>query len=83
MRSIYLIGLLLTLSGCALERTVTFVYYPTAPHSNTFPPPWEFASDAQQECAKFGLVAVREWDSVTTYQRVRSSWRCVQPPYRP
>ena len=77
MRYLCLIGLVLTLSGCALERNVTFVYYPNAPHSDTFPPPSQFARDAQAECAKYGLVAVHNWDNYTSYQRVRSSWNCV------
>jgi hypothetical protein len=78
MRHISLIGLLLTLSGCALERNVTFVYYPNPPHSATFPPQSQFAADAQAECARYGLVAVHEWDNWTTFQRIRSSWKCVQ-----
>jgi len=79
MRLICLIGLLVTLAGCAFERRVTFVYYPTAPRSETFPQIAEFARDAQDECAKYGLVAVHEWDNVTTWGRWRSTWRCVQP----
>jgi len=77
MRIICLIGLLLTLSGCASERTIAFIYYPNGPHSDIFPPRSEFALEAQKECAKYGLVAVHEWDSVTEFQRVRSFWRCV------
>ena len=77
MRYIGLLSLLLTLSGCALERSVTFVYYPNAPHSETFPPRSEFDSDAQKECARYGLVAVHDWDNYTTYQRVRVSYKCV------
>ena len=82
MRLIWLIGLLLTLSGCAFDRRVTFVYYPTAPHSDTFPPPSEFARQAQAECARYGLVAVHEWDNVTSWGRWRSTWRCDRP-YQP
>jgi hypothetical protein len=78
MRYVCLIGLALTLSGCALERTVTFVYYPSSPHSNTFPPISEFEANAQAECARYGLVAVHQWDNWTTYQRIRSHWICVQ-----
>ena len=77
MRYLCLTGLLLTLSGCALERDVTFVYYPNAPHSATFPPPSQFERDAQEECARYGLVAVHNWDNYTTYQRVRSNWKCI------
>jgi hypothetical protein len=82
MRLICLIGLLLTLSGCALERKVTFVYYPNPPRSATFPPISDFARDAQAECAKYGMAPVHEWDNITTFQRWRSTWRCV-PPYAP
>ncbi|MBV9288075.1 MAG: hypothetical protein JO288_09660 [Hyphomicrobiales bacterium] len=82
MRLICLIGVLLMLSGCAFERKVTFVYYPTAPPSQTFPPVTQFARDAQAECAKYGLVAVHEWDNITTFKRWRSTWRC-DPPYAP
>jgi hypothetical protein len=78
MRYVCLVGVLLTLSGCALERSVTFVYYPKAPRSETFPPRSEFARYAQEECAKYGLTAVHEWDNYTTFQRIRSTWRCVQ-----
>ena len=78
MRLICLIGVLLTLSGCAFERKVTFVYYPSAPRS-TFPPITDFAREAQAECAKYGMVAVHEWDNWTTWYRWRSTWRCVQP----
>jgi hypothetical protein len=78
MRYLCLIGLLLTLSGCALERSVTFIYYPKAPRNDVFPPPPEFARVAQDECAKYGLVAVHDWDNTTTYQRIRSTWKCVQ-----
>jgi len=77
MRYICLIGLALVLSGCALERSVTFIYYPNAPKSNTFPPASEFARDAQEECAKYGLVAVHNWDNYTTFQRVRVNYKCV------
>jgi adenosylmethionine-8-amino-7-oxononanoate aminotransferase len=77
MRICGLIGILLALSGCASEREIAFIYYPTRPAGDVFPPPSEFASEAQKECSKYGLVAVHDWDSVTSFQRVRSYWRCV------
>jgi hypothetical protein len=77
MRYIGLLSLLLTLSGCALERSVTFVYYPNAPHSETFPPRSQFDADAEKECARYGLVAVHSWDNYTTFQRVRVTYKCV------
>ncbi len=78
MRIFCLIGMLLALCGCANERSMTFIYYPNAPHSETFSPPYQFAAQAQAECSKYGLVAVHDWDSWTDFQRVRSFWRCVQ-----
>jgi hypothetical protein len=79
MRYFCLIGLLLlTLSGCALQRSVTFVYYPKSPPSETFPPATQFAADAEAECGRYGLTAVHDWDNVTTFQRFRSTWKCVQ-----
>lgn len=77
MRMICLIGMLLALSGCANERSIAFIYYPTRPADDIFPPPYEFAAEAQKECSKYGLVAVHDWESVTDFQRVRSFWRCV------
>ena len=77
MRIVCLVGLLLALSGCANERSIAFIYYPNAPRNETFPPRYEFAHEAQKECAKYGLIAVHDWESVTDFQRVRSSWRCV------
>ena len=87
MRIFCLIGMLLALSGCANERSIVFLYYPNHPAreydpnnpAGQFPPPSEFALEAQKECGKYGLIAVHEWDSWTDWQRVRSSWRCVQP----
>ncbi len=79
MRIVCLIGMLLALSACASERSIVFIYYPNAPPSATFPPPSQFAAEAQQECAKYGLIAVHDWESVTEFQRARSYWRCVQP----
>ena len=79
MRYIILIGLALALSGCALERSVTFIYYPNAPRSDTFPRQYDFAREAQKECSKYGLVAVHAWDNWTHWQRVRSTYDCVSP----
>lgn len=79
MRIITLIGLTLALSGCALERSVTFVYYPTAPHRSTFPRQYDFAREAQKECSKYGLAAVHSWDTWTDWQRVRTTYDCVAP----
>ncbi|WP_147262870.1 hypothetical protein [Roseiarcus fermentans] len=76
MRIVGLLGLLLALSGCASERSIAFIYYPNHP-ADSFPRPPDFAGEAQKECAKYGLVAVHDWDSVTDFQRVRSFWRCV------
>ncbi len=76
MRILGLIGILLALSGCATERDIAFIYYPNHP-GNDFPSPSEFAAEAQKECSKYGLIAVHDWESVTTFQRVRSLWRCV------
>jgi len=76
MRILGLITILLALSGCASERSIAFIYYPNHPGSH-FPRPDQFAAEAQNECAKYGLVAVHEWESVTDFQRVRSLWRCV------
>lgn len=79
MRYIILIGLALTLSSCAFERSVTFIYYPAAPHRDTFPGQYDFAREAQKECSKYGLVAVHVWDNWTDWQRVRSTYNCVAP----
>jgi hypothetical protein len=79
MRILGLIGVLLALSGCANERSIAFIYYPNHPPGDIFPNPSEFAAEAQKECSKYGLVAVHDWESVTTFQRVRSYWRCVPP----
>jgi hypothetical protein len=77
MRIVCLIGLLLGLSACANYREIVFIYYPNAPRNQTFPPPSEFAAEAQRECAKYGMVAIHDWESVADWQRVRSSWLCV------
>jgi hypothetical protein len=79
MRIVTLVGLALALSGCAASRTVTFVYYPNAPRGDTFPRQRQFAAEAQEECAKYGLAAVHTWDSWTDWDRVRSTYSCVTP----
>jgi hypothetical protein len=40
MRIVFLIGMLAALGGCAVQRDVTFIYYPNAPHreKDPFPP---------------------------------------------
>ena len=87
MRYLSLIGLALTLSGCALERSVTFIYYPNQQrkegdfYGRLAPDirPSQFDRDAQTECAKYGLAAAYEWANYTTFQRVRVHYRCVPP----
>ena len=79
MRIFGLIGLILALSGCASERTVSFIYYPNRPHGDTFPAPSQFYAEAQKECAKYGLVAAHEWDNWTDFQRIRTTFHCYQP----
>ena len=74
MRIVGLMGLLLALSGCASERSVTFIYYPNHP-SDAFRYS-TFAAQAQTECGRYGLVAVHVWDNYTDFQRVRLFWRC-------
>lgn len=69
----------LALSGCAATRSVTFIYYPNAPRNDTFPQQREFAAEAKEECAKYGLAAVHTWDSWTDWDRVRSTYSCVTP----
>ncbi len=80
MRIVSLICLLLALAGCANTRTVTFLYSPTRPGVGGFPAPSEFEAAAQKECGRYGLMAVHSWDSWTSFQRIRSDWKCVQPP---
>ena len=78
MRKISLIGLAFVLSGCALQRSVTFIYYPNAPRSD-FPRQYDFTREAQKECSKYGMVAVHSWDNVTDWERVMLTWNCVTP----
>ena len=79
MRFLTVIGLLLALTGCASERTLSFIYYPTRAPGDQFPKPYEFEAEAQKECGKYGMVAVHEWDNWTEFQRVRTTYRCYQP----
>src|SRR5208282_3893279 len=51
MRLVFLIAMLAALTGCASYRDVTFLYYPNAPPSNTFPRASEFYAEASRECA--------------------------------
>jgi len=80
MRIVSLICLLLALAGCASTRLVTFIYTPTRPGVGSFPPPAEFQAEAQKECGRYGLIAQHSWDNWTSFQRVRSEWKCVAPP---
>ena len=79
MRNVWLIGLALAVSGCGSTREVAFIYYPAAPHRATFPSQYEFAREAQKECAKYGMTAVHTWDTWTDWERVRTSYSCVSP----
>ena len=56
MRIVFLIGILLAASGCAIHRDVTFIFYPNAPHKETFPRQSEFYAEAEKECAKYGCT---------------------------
>ena len=79
MRFVFLIGTLAALSGCASYRDVSFIYYPNAPHRETFPRPSEFYAVAQQECAKYGMRASYNWSNYfPDFERVRVNYLCVQ-----
>jgi hypothetical protein len=79
MRIVFLIGMLAALSGCASYRDVTFLYYPNAPHRDTFPRPSEFYAEADRECAKYGMKAVHNWDNYAfDFGRIRVNYICVQ-----
>ena len=67
MRLLCLIGLAPNLLGCALERRVTYAYYAESPLGDTFPRQVGVCARAQGECARYGVVAVRDWDNITTY----------------
>ena len=77
MRIVFLIGMLAALSGCGSYRDVTFIYYPNAPPSATFPPRYQFDALASQECGKYGMKAVHIWDSIWDLDRVRVNYNCV------
>jgi hypothetical protein len=80
MRIVFLIGMLAAvggLSGCGAYRDVTFIYYPNAPPSPPFPPPSAFYAEASRECARYGMQAVHNWDSVADFDRVRVNYYCV------
>jgi hypothetical protein len=78
-RFVFLIGALSALSGCASYRDVSFIYYPNAPHHETFPSRSEFYAVAQQECAKYGMRASYNWSNYfPDFERVRVNYLCVQ-----
>jgi hypothetical protein len=78
MRIVFLTGILLALSGCAIQRDVTFIYYPNAPHKGTFPYASEFYAVAQKECALYGMNAAHYWDTYADFQRVKVIYSCIQ-----
>ena len=79
MRFVFLIGTLAALSGCTSYRDVSFIYYPNAPHHETFPSRSEFYAVAQQECAKYGMRASYNWSNYfPDFERVRVNYLCVQ-----
>ena len=78
MRIVFLIGILLAASGCAIHRDVTFIFYPNAPHKETFPRQSEFYAEAEKECAKYGMHATHYWDTYASFDRVRVTYNCVQ-----
>ena len=78
-RFVFLIGALAALSGCASYRDVSFIYYPNAPHRETFPRPSEFYATAAKECAKYGMRASYNWSNYyPDFERVRVNYLCVQ-----
>jgi hypothetical protein len=79
MRFVFLIGMLAVLSGCSSYRDVTFLYYPNAPHRDTFPRPSEFYAEAEKECAKYGMRASYYWSNYALdFQRIRVNYLCLQ-----
>ena len=80
MRIVFLIGMLAALGGCAVQRDVTFIYYPNAPHreKDPFPPASQFYAVADRECGLYGMHAVHYWDSIWDFGRVRVNYTCVQ-----
>jgi hypothetical protein len=79
MRFVFLIGMLAVLSGCSSYRDVTFLYYPNAPHRDTFPRRSEFYAQADKECEKYGMRAAYNWSNYTPdFQRIRVNYLCIQ-----
>ena len=79
MRIVFLVGMLAALSGCSSYRDVSFIYYPNAPHRETFPRPSEFYAEAQKECSKYGMRASYNWSNYyPDFERVRVNYLCVQ-----
>ncbi len=78
MRFVFLIGMLAVVSGCAIHRDVTFVYYPNAPHHDTFPRRSEFYAEADKECMKYGMRATPYWSTYADFDRVKVIYNCVQ-----
>ena len=78
MRFVFLFGMLAVLGGCAMHRDVTFIYYPNAPHRETFPRPYDFYAQADKECLKYGMRASPYWSTYTSFDRVRTTYNCVQ-----
>ena len=79
MRIVFLIGMLAALGGCAVQRDVTFIYYPNAPHRGTFPSRSEFYAVADKECAKYGMRASYNWSNYTPdFHKLRVNYLCVQ-----
>ena len=78
MRFVFLIGMLGVLSGCAMHRDVTFIYYPNAPHRETFPRASEFYAEAAKECSKYGMRATPYWTTYASFDRVKVIYDCYQ-----
>jgi hypothetical protein len=77
MRIVFLIGMLLALSGCA-SRDITFIYYPNAPHNGTFPRSQDFYAEAEKECGRYGMAAVYYWNTYADFDRVKVIYNCVR-----
>jgi hypothetical protein len=79
MRFVFLIAMLAGLSGCTSYRDVSFLYYPNAPHRDTFPSRSEFYAVADKECQKYGMRAAYNWSNYALdFQRIRVNYTCVQ-----
>jgi hypothetical protein len=72
MRLLCLIGLAPN-PWSALERRVTYAYYAESPLGDIFPRQVGVCARAQEEGARYGFVAVPDWDNITTYPRIRSA----------